>query len=178
MKKYKVLLGGRGADVYLHQLDENQKNELVNLGIEDESKIINYDKLNEILKVSDWSDSEEVFTGLYPSSSAYIISVYDENKKLVWESDNEFYMEIGEDDEDYNILDKENYLLIENYVKGTIKEYILEIEEEFDSNKFTFQSIDINEKIELIIGLKYDNKELELEEWGDYWSNGTYFHIL
>lgn len=178
MKKYKVIFGGRGADLYLHNIDEDQKSKLSEMGLEDETKELDFDQLNEVLKVENWDYTDEVYTGVYPSPSAYHISVYDETEELIWESDEDFYMEIGEEDEDYLFFEKNNVLMIEHYVKGTIKEYVLETEEDFNPEKLTFKSVDVNEEVEIIVDLKYDNKTLELDEWGDYWSKGTFFHIL
>lgn len=178
MKTYKILFGGRGADLYLHPIDEEQKDQLEEMGVTDEDKPVDFDKLNEVLKVENWDYADEVYTGSYTSPDLYYISVYNEEDNLVWESDKDFFMDQGEEEDDYKFMEKENVLMIEHYVKGTFKEYKLEIEEDFNPEKLTTKSVDINEEVEIIVDLKYDNKELELEEWGDYWSKGTFFHLL
>ena len=176
--KYKVILGGRGADVFIHQIDDEQKQKLKEMDVENTSVVVDWDKLNEVLKVENWDYTDESYVGVYPTPEAYYITVFDENDELVFESDQDFYMDQGEEDDDYKFIEKENVLLIEHILKGNFKEYLLDIEEPFNPEKLTFKMLDFNEEVELIVDLKYDNKELELEEWGDNWSKGTYFYIL
>lgn len=178
MKTYKVVFGGRGADLYLHSIDEEQKSKLIAMEVQDTSKSVDFDKINEVLKVDNWDYSEEVYTGTYTSPTACHITVFDEDQKLVWESDDDFFIELGSEDEDHLILEKRNTFLIEHSVKGVIKEYILNIDEDFDPKKFSAKSVDINEEVEIIVDLKYDDKLMEIDEWGDYWSKGSFFYIL
>lgn len=177
MKTYKVILGGRGAELYIHKINEEQKEKLKEMDVENHNVAVNWDKLVEVLNVDMWDSTDEVYSGIYTSPELYYISVYDENDELVWESDDDFYMDQGEEDDDYKFIESQNALLIEHYFKGSLKEYKLEIEEEFNPEKLTFKLLDYNEDVEIITDLKYDNKEMELEEWGDNWSKGTYFYI-
>ena len=178
MKNYKIVFGGRGADLYIHKIDENQKQQLQEMRVTDKDEPVDFDKLNEVLKVENWDYTDESYTGAYTSPELYHISVFDEDDNLVWESDEDFYMDQGEEEEDYKYMEKQDVLMIEHYVKGVFKEYKLETEEDFNPEKLSTKLVDINEEVEIIVDLKYDNKELELDEWGDYWSKGTFFHTL
>lgn len=176
--KYKVTLGGRGADLYIHRINEEQKNKLKEMGVENPDVPVDWDKLIEVLNVDMWDSTDEVFSGIYPDPNLYYITVTDENDEMVWESTDDFFMDQGEEDEDYKYIEQTDVLLIEHVFKGTFKEYSLEIDEDFNPEKLTYKLLDYNEDVEIITDLKYDNKEMELEEWGDNWSKGTYLYIL
>jgi hypothetical protein len=175
--KYKMTLGGRGAELYIHQLTEEQKQQLQDMKIEDRDAPVDWDKLNEILK-TEWDYTDDMYTGAYDNPTAYHIRVFDENDEEVFSSDDDFFLEEGESEEDYQFVEKENVLVIEHYMKGTFKDYELEIEGEFDPSKITPVVVEINEAISLITDLKYDNKEIENFEYGDDWSKGAFFHIF
>ena len=63
-------------------------------------------------------------------------------------------------------------------MKGTFKEYELNIEDEFDPEKLSFKRVDVHEYVEVITDLKYDGQSLELDEYGDYWSKGCFFYLF
>ena len=172
-----MTLGGRGAELYIHQLTEEQKQQLQDMKIEDRDAPVDWDKLNEILK-TEWDYTDDMYTGAYDNPTAYHIRVFDENDEEVFSSDDDFFLEEGESEEDYQFVEKENVLIIEHYMKGTFKDYELEIEGEFDPLKITPVVVEINEAISLITDLKYDNKEIENFEYGDDWSKGAFFHIF
>lgn len=172
-----MTLGGRGAELYIHQLTEEQKQQLQDMKIEDRDAPVDWDKLNEILK-TEWDYTDDMHTGAYDNPTAYHIRVFDENDEEVFSSDDDFFLEEGESEEDYQFVEKENVLVIEHYMKGTFKDYELEIEGEFDPSKITPVVVEINEAISLITDLKYDNKEIENFEYGDDWSKGAFFHIF
>lgn len=172
-----MTLGGRGAELYIHQLTEEQKQQLQDMKIEDRDAPVDWDKLNEILK-TEWDYTDDMYTGAYDNPTAYHIRVFDENDEEVFSSDDDFFLEEGESEEDYQFVEKENVLVIEHYMKGTFKDYELEIEGEFDPSKITPVVVEINEAISLITDLKYDNKEIENFEYGDDWSKGAFFHIF
>lgn len=178
MKTYKIVFGGRGAEIYLHYLTENKKNLLSEMFVQKKDDQVDFDKLNEILEVENWDYAEQSFSGTYPSPESYHISVFDDKDNLVWESDDNFFMDQGNEDDDYQLLEEQNLLLIENYIKGTIKEYILKLEEDFNPENLTYQSVDINEEIQIITDLKYNNQVMELDDWGDSWSKGVYFYVF
>lgn len=172
-----MTLGGRGAELYIHQLTEEQKQQLQDMKIEDRDAPVDWDKLNEILK-TEWDYTDDMYTGAYDNPTAYHIRVFDENDEEVFSSDDDFFLEEGESEEDYQFVEKENVLIIEHYMKGTFKDYELEIEGEFDPLKITPVVVEISEAISLITDLKYDNKEIENFEYGDDWSKGAFFHIF
>lgn len=176
--KYKVVLGGRGAELYVHRINQEQKSKLKGMDVENHSVPVDWDKLIEVLDVDMWDNTDEVYSGIYPSPDLYYISVFDENDGLVWESNDDFFMDQGDEDNDYKFINEVDVLLIEHSFKGSLKEYNLEIEGEFNPEKLTYKSIDYNEEVEIITDLKYDNKEMELEEWGDNWSKGTFLYIF
>jgi len=178
MKSYKVILGGRGVECYVHPIDSKKKKKLREMKIEEDDLPVDWDELNKVLGVESWDYSDEVYTGPYANPSAYHITVLDENNEQIFSSDDEFYMEEGENEDDFKYIEKKDVLVIEHYVKGTFKEYILKIEEEFDEKKFTPVIYEINEAISIITDLKYDNKEMDLEEYGDNWSKGAFFYIF
>jgi len=176
MKNYKIILGGRGADVFVHPVTEHQKEQLRELGVGDDDVDMDFDKLNEILGVDSWDYADESYTGSYTGDSCHI-AVYD-GETLVWASSEDDMINEGETSGDYKYIDKGDVLVIEHYVKGTFKEYNLPIEGEFDISKLTYKLVDIHEEIEVITALKYDNTDLDDYEWGDYWSKGTFFYLF
>lgn len=176
MKNYKLFLGGRGAEIYIHSISEEQKEKLKEMKIEERDVPVDWDKLNEILG-TEWDYTDDTYTGAYDNPSDYHITAF-EGDEEVFSSEDDFYMDGSDDEEDYTYVEKENILIIEHYVKGTYKEYELEIEETFDPTKLTPVVVEINEAISVITGLKYDNKEIENFEYGDDWSKGAFFHIF
>lgn len=177
MKKYKIILGGRGAETYVHPINSEQKEKLQQMGIEDRDFEVDWDKLNEVLG-TEWDYTDETYSGAYDNPAAYHITVFDEEDNEVFSSDDDFYMDGTDDDEDYIFVEKENILVIEHYVKGTFKEYELEIEETFDPQKLSRVVVEINEAISVIKDLKYDNKAMEDFEYGDTWSKGAFFYLF
>jgi len=147
MKTYKVILSGRGAEVYIHNINQNQKEQLQEMNIEDRDVVVDWDKLNEILGVENWDYSEYVYSGPYDNPISYHITVLDENDKEVFSSDDDFYMNEGESEEDYKYLEKINVLVIEHYVKGGFLEYKLQTEEDFNPELLTPVVTEINETI-------------------------------
>lgn len=177
MKKINLILGGRGAEIYIHNINDDQKEKLKQMDIESKDAPVDWDKLNEILG-TDWDSTDEMYTGAYDNPTAYYIRAFDENQNEIFESDDDFFLEEGDSDTDYQFVEKENVLVIEHYIKGTFKEYELEIEEDFDSSKITPVVVEVNEAISVITDLKYDGKELENFEYGDDWSKGAFFYIF
>lgn len=178
LKTYKVILGGRGAELYIHPINEEKKQLLKEMDVENDNVLVDFDKLSEVLGVENWDYTDEIYSGPYDNPSAYHITVLDEQEDVVWQSEDDFYMSESESEEDYEFIEKENSLLIEHYVKGTFKEYNLITPENFDPEKLTPVLIEVNETASVITGLKYDNEEMEINEYGDNWSKGTFFHIL
>lgn len=177
MKTYKMILGGRGAEIFIHTINQEQKKQLQEMDIENRDVPVDWDKLNEILK-TEWDSSDDTYTGSYDNPTAYYIRVSDENDNEVFASDDDFYMEASDSDDDYTFVEKENVFVAEHYMKGTFKEYELKIDGEFDPMKITPVTVEINEAISIITDLKYDGKEIEDFEYGDDWSKGAFFYIF
>ncbi len=180
MKTYKLILGGRGADIFIHPLNEEQKSKLIDMDITEDDAEVDFDELTEILGVDSWDYADESYTGAYYGSERCHIQLRDENDEAVWVSDDNFSMNQCEEEDSFKFIETENVLVIEHSVKGTFKEYTLTLEdgEEFDPSKLTYTMVDVHEYVEIITGLKYDGKVLEDYEWGDYWSKGTFFYLF
>ena len=183
MKKYKVMLGGRGAEACVFKLTAEQKQKFVDGQVEKDQ--MDVDKISEILGVGYISESDETYSGPYATSDGwgFVIEVYDEEDKIIWksyETENwDFDEEARWDNEDgyESVADDENLLIVEDYSKGNYREYVLEIDGDFDSKKILPLVTEIGERIEIITGLFYDGKKMEDFEWGDTWSKGLYFHL-
>lgn len=172
-----MTLGGRGAELFIHPLSEEQKLQLREMKIESRDVPVDWEKLNNILK-KEWDYTDDRYSGAYDNPTAYYMRVFDENQEEVFASDDDFFLEEGESEDDYQFVEKENVLVIEHYIKGTFKEYELEIDGEFNPKKITPVVLEVNETISLIKDLKYDNKEIQNFDYGDDWSKGTFFHIF
>jgi len=177
MRNFKLTLGGRGAEIFIHPISEEQKTQLQEMDIENKDVSVDWDKLNEVLK-TDWDSSDDTYTGAYDNPTAYHIRVFDEDDNEVFASDDDFYMEEGDSDNDYQFVEKENVFVAEHYMKGTFKEYELKIDGDFDPSKLTPVVVEINETLSVITDLKYDGKEIEDFEYGDDWSKGAFFYIF
>lgn len=182
MKKYKVVLGGRGAEVYVFKLTSEQKQKFVEGEIEKDK--MDLETVYEILGISFISETDETYSGPYIDSESFIFEVYDEEGKLVWDSYNmekdwDFDQDSRWDNKDgyESVSDDENLLIAEDYTKGNFREFILEIEEDFDPSKLLPMDTEIAERIQIITGIFYDGKRIEQSEWGDTWSKGLYFYL-
>lgn len=178
MKTYKLILSGRGAEIFIHPLNEEQKSKLIEVDITKEDSEVDLDGLSEILEVDSWDYADVTYTGTYHGPDSCHVQLRDENDEQVWMSDWNFNMKQCEEEGSYEFIDTENVLVIEHSVKGTFKEYTLTLEQEFDPSKLTYTMVDVHEYVEVITGLKYDGKELEDYDWGDYWSKGTFFYLF
>jgi len=178
--KYKITLGGRGADIWVHRLNENQHKLLK----ESETSLNNMD-LDEIAKMLDRDyvdDVEDVFLGVYDSGDI-VIQAFNEKDEMIFDSLSNENWGFDED----ALMDYENYdsvfegddptLFVESYSKGTFFEFELETEEEFDPSKLSPIILEVGERFEMITGLAYKGEELE-KEIGDYWGKGYYFHLI
>lgn len=179
--KYKIVLGGRGADIYIHKINKEQ-HKLLKEG-QVEVNQMEYEEIAKVLNSEEVDITDDIYTGLYWGSSAedFQIEVFDETDKIVFDSlsTEKWYF-------DENILmEYENYdsvfdediplLIVESYSKGTFFNFELETED-FDPKKLSPVITEINERFELITGLCYEGVELNYE-FGDYWGKGYYYHL-
>jgi len=188
--KYKIILGGRGADVWVHNLTEEQREQLEEGNVEGDEMDI--DQIAEVLGLDHIDGTDEVYGGPYMGKTNFVIEVYDEEDKKIWDSYNgketftdeeakEFwdfdYDLIEEYDKHEIVADSENTLLVEDYQKGNWRQYEIETDS-FDPNKITPVVKEVGEMIEIITGLCYEGVELETVDWLDTWSKGYYYHLI
>ena len=178
--KYKITLGGRGADVWVHRLNEQQHKLLK----ESESSLNSMD-LDEIAKMLDRDyvdDVDDVFFGVYDSEDV-VVQAFNESDEMIFDSladdDWSFDEETRDEYENYDsVFDGDDpTLFVESYSKGTFFEFELETEEEFDPSNLSPIILEVGERFEMITGLAYKGEILE-KEIGDYWGKGYYFHLI
>jgi hypothetical protein len=169
MKKYKIYLGGYGAEVYIHNINDEQKSKLKDIDIENTEKEVDWDALNEILNVDSLDYGDVTYTGSDTDSDSLNVRVMDMNNELIWSSDENTEFEPSED-EDYVNKEYENILMVVHQMKGEFKSYVIESEEDFNPEKLTPEITEINEAIQIITGLRYDGKKLEVDDWEDSWT--------
>lgn len=180
--KYKITLGGRGADIWVHRLTDEQHT-ILKEGEVDRDKM-DYDDIAKAINKESVDESENIFTGVYDNSQGdVVIQVFNENDELVFDSlaDEDWYFDSE------TLMDHENYdsvfegddhtLFVESYSKGTFFEFELETDEEFDPTKISPVILEVGERFEMITGLAYNGVELE-KEFGDYWGKGYYYHLI
>ena len=111
--------------------------------------------------------------GTYPNS--FRVTVQDQEGNLVYESD-KFDPEKCDFEEIY--CDEDEYLIIEDYVKGDHVVYDIPLEEDFDINKLRFKSFDVGCRVEIVTDILYDDKEYGIyKSFGDMSSKGYYYHL-
>jgi len=173
--KYKINIGGKGAEVFIHELNEDQVEKLQKLDLNS----ISHDEIEDVLYGESLIDSEIRYLGCYNQQDCWHITIKNETDDLVTEIDNDSTIEPSDDFDDYEVVyDDPNYLIAEDYVKGDFFSYNLELDEEFDINKLTSVVTEIGENITIITGLRYDGKLLEDKDYdSDFTSKGTYFSL-
>jgi len=173
MKKYKIIVGGRGAECYVHRIDTEKKMKLTEGKVEQEK--MDFEQIAEVLGVDFVTDCEDVFLGPYSNSELYQITVLDENENTVWQSENDH--EFNDYQSEYK-FENEQVLVIEDYSKGVFYEYDIELEQKFDPTKLTAITTEIIERVEIITGLLYEECDLSsFKDYGDYWSKGLTYYL-
>jgi hypothetical protein len=179
--KYKIVLGGRGSETYIHALTDEQKKILIDGEVQKDK--MEYDRIMEVIGVPNFNDTDETYSGPYYSDDNYIIEVYNDKDEKIWDSYDdkewEFNTELVEELDDWStlVVNEDNRLIIEDYCKGNFKVLFLEIDGEFDPNLLSPKTVEINERIDIITGLYYNGVEIEDFEWDDTWSKGMYYYI-
>ena len=110
MRKYKIIVGGRGGECYIHHIDTNKKVSLLSEGVEDDK--METEQIAEVLEVDFVTDSDEVYLGPYNDPEVYLITVIDENGNIVWESSNDHKFE--DEEWEYKYTDTD-VLIVEDY---------------------------------------------------------------
>jgi hypothetical protein len=164
--KYTIEVNGKGAEAFIHKLTEDQYEQLQDGGVEDDA--MNTDEISEVLE-TDFLETEEIITGIYPGSDNIQIIVRDESGEIVWESDDEFDFEEYVDDYKYN---DGNYFSAEDYQKGNFFNYVLETDEDFNPSLLIAETLELLDgRSDLIIDIKYRDHIME-KEYGDTVSKG------
>ena len=176
--KYKIKLGGRGADIWVHDINEEQKKLLKEGNVTSDQ--MEMDDIAKVLNVEMVDESDEIFTGVYDERDAIVIEVRDESGDLIFDSTEEdnwyFDDETMMDNDNYDsVHEGDNKFFVESYSKGNFFAFELECEE-FDPTKLSPKLVEIGERFQLITGLYYDGQELE-KEFDDYWGKGYYYHL-
>jgi hypothetical protein len=167
--KYKIILGGKGGENYIHKPTSDQYEQLSQLDLE--SAYI--DDILPILEKDDIFETDDIILGSYTDSDCVYIEVYDESETKVWSSDENGYL-----DSDYEEVYVDNdYLVVQDYVKGQFKYFEIDCNE-FDGTKLKLKVKSIGYDIDIVTGLIYDESELEVVDFGDYWSKGFSFFLI
>jgi preprotein translocase subunit SecA len=72
---------------------------------------------------------------------------------------------------------EEKNLIVEDTCKGQFFKCEFETKEDFDVSKLSPIITEVGEYVNIITGLRYDDKVLEVTDYGDYWSKGFYFYL-
>jgi hypothetical protein len=177
--KYKITLGGRGADIYVHRLNEEQHKLLKEGEVEKEK--IDMDDIAKILEKEMVDESDEIYTGVYDNDDI-VVQVLNESDEMIFDSlsdeDWTFDVETRDEYENYESFAEgdDPILFVESYSKGTFFTFEVETDEEFDESKISPIITEIGERFEMITGLCYKGEVLE-KEFDDYWSKGYYYHL-
>ncbi len=112
MKYYKIILAGKGAELYPFELNTEQYEKLREGGVEQDE--LDYDQICEILGVDSYFDSpNETIMGPFPQT--FILRVEDEEGKVVYETD---VLDVDKVDYEEKHCSDKAFLIIEDYCKG------------------------------------------------------------
>lgn len=171
--RYKVVVGGRGAECYVHLLEDEQRQRLFESGVEDDN--CEPEVISEIVNKNDIFETDDTFLGPFNNPEHFMIQVYNENDDLIWESKNDHEFE------DYIfefVFEEDKSLIIEDYTKGQFFQYDIELDEEFDPKKLKPIVTEIGERVEIITNFTYNETDLSFfKEYGDYWSKGLTYYL-
>jgi hypothetical protein len=172
MKYYKIIIGGRGSEVYPFKLTEEQFDIFYNEGVEEDK--IGYDDVCELLGVESYFDCpEETIMGVYPE--ALYLTVENENGEILHQVQEVDYDNVAYSD---NHCEDDYYLFIEDYCKGDHIVYDISLEEDFDIDKLKLSLTNIGDMIELVTGITYNGDGLlNYKGYGDTSSKGYHYHL-
>jgi hypothetical protein len=171
MSKFTISLHGRGAEINVHSITEEQKEKLEHLDLNN----CILEDVSDVLEMEDEFSlvgSDEVYIGAYPEHSR--ITVFDESEEVVFsdEVQNLTFNELISESTSYNEIYQKNKFYVNDHIKGTFFYTIIE-DTSFDINNLELHFTDI-EGMELVTSIKYKNSELE---FGDYWSKGIVYFL-
>lgn len=172
MKYYKIILGGKGAEVLPFKLNDDQYEIFREKGVEMDE--LEHDEICGMLDVESYFDCpNESLLGVYPRS--FYLTVQDEEGNVIHKI-NEFNPEDCDFEEIY--CDEDKYLMIEDSLKGELIVYDIPLEEEFDIKKLRFKTFDVGCRVEIITDILYDDNEYKIyKSYGDMDSKGYYYHL-
>jgi hypothetical protein len=171
MSKFTISLHGRGAEINVHNITEEQKEKLEHLDL---GSCLSED-ISDILEIEDEFSlvgSDEVYIGAYPEHS--MITVFDESEEIIFsdEVENLTLNELISESTSYEEIYQKNKLYVNDHIKGTFFYTIVE-DTSFDINNLELRFTNI-EGMEIITSIKYKNSELD---FGDYWSKGIVYFL-
>ena len=173
MKKYRIIVSGKGAECYVHKVNTDKRVRLIEGRIEEDK--MESEEIAEILGVDFVTDSDDIFLGPYNDPELYYITVYDENDSVVWESSDKHEFE---DVQMEFKFESDEALIVEDYTKGQFYIYEVELEKDFDPSLLVPIVTEIGERVEIITDLIYNEVELSnYKEFGDYWSKGITYYL-
>jgi len=171
MSKFTISLHGRGAEINVHNITEEQREKLEHLDLNN----CIFEDVSDVLEMEDEFSlvgSDEVYIGSYPEHSR--ITVFDEEREIVFseEIENLTLNELISESSSINEVYQKNKLYVNDNIKGTFFELVVE-EDSFDVKNLELHFSDI-EGSELITSIKYKDSELD---FGDYWSKGIVYFL-
>jgi len=172
MNFYKVIIGGRGSEVYPFKINEEQFDIFYNEGVEEDN--IGYDDVCQILEVESYFDCpEETIMGAYPE--ALYLRVEDENGSVIHQIEQVNYDNV---DFDNKHCEDDLYLFVEDYCKGEHVIYDIPLEGEFDIEKLKLSLTNIGDIIELVTGITYNGEDFNVYKgYGDTSSKGYHYRL-
>ena len=85
--KYRIVLGGRGAEMFVHQLTNQQKTKLAKFTNEENNQILtSRENVSKIMGIDELDQVDVSFTGVYDEEGNVTIEVYDSKDKLIFDS--------------------------------------------------------------------------------------------
>jgi hypothetical protein len=171
MSKFTISLHGRGAEINVHNITEEQREKLEHLDLDN----CIFEDVSNVLEMEDEFSlvgSDEVYIGSYPEHSR--ITVFDEEREIVFseEIENLTLNELISESSSIKEVYQKNKLYVNDNIKGTFFELVVE-EDSFDVKNLELHFSDI-EGSELITSIKYKDSELD---FGDYWSKGIVYFL-
>jgi hypothetical protein len=170
--KYRITIGGRGAEVITHKITKEQHNIFIEGNVDED--LMSHDEINDVLGLEYLFDDTELrYMGAYPES--LYLQVKDENDEVIFTQETIDYDKIISDEV---YCDDNHYLFMQDYSKGEFWVYEIEIEEEFDKDKLILELTDVGCIVDLVTGISYDgNKFEDVRDYGDTSSKGFYFNL-
>ena len=171
MSKFTISIGGRGSEICVHTINNDQREKLDHLNLQecalqDVAGILEIDQM-------DLVSSDEIYLGAYSEHS--VVTVEDEFGDVIFEQDIESLelQELLSEDISTKSVYQTQKLYVNDYIKGRFLELVVEDNEPFNIKELKLEYSDI-EGLEIITKFNYKGQESEI---GDYWSKGISFYL-